>query len=157
MELVAEYQSARRDEEVARLRRAVALRGMRALGQTQRQIAQALGISQPAVSQQLSSVSDMSGVASELLMAAAAPVVKALAAERGYGRIALFGSIARGEAGPSSDVDLLVEAPPGASSFELVGFKMLLEQVLGRKVDLVTWSSLKERIDDDIRHDAVLL
>jgi uncharacterized protein len=53
MTLVAEYRDARREEEVARLRRFLSLRGMVATGMSQRQIAEALGVSQPAVSQQL--------------------------------------------------------------------------------------------------------
>ena len=53
MELVAEYLGARHNEEVARLRRVLALRAMVATGLSQREIAAALGISQPAVSQQL--------------------------------------------------------------------------------------------------------
>lgn len=55
MRLVAEYRDARREEEVARLRRTLALRAMVATGMSQRQIAEVLGVSQPAVSQQLKS------------------------------------------------------------------------------------------------------
>jgi predicted transcriptional regulator len=54
MTVVEAYRSARRDEELARLRRVLALRAMAAAGMTQKQIAESLGISQPAVSQQLS-------------------------------------------------------------------------------------------------------
>lgn len=53
MGLLAEYRDARRDEDVSRLRRVLALRAMIATGMSQRQIAEGLGISQPAVSQQL--------------------------------------------------------------------------------------------------------
>ncbi len=53
MTLVAEYQAARRDEGIARLRRVLALRAMVAAGMSQRQIAVALGVSQPAVSWQV--------------------------------------------------------------------------------------------------------
>ncbi|MFD6856277.1 helix-turn-helix domain-containing protein [Rhodococcus sp. NPDC060086] len=52
MTLLAEYRDARRDEYVARLRRQLALRAMAATGMSQRQIAEALNITQPAVSQQ---------------------------------------------------------------------------------------------------------
>ena len=55
MMLLAEYQEAQRDAELARLRRLLALRALVATGMRQRQIAEALGISQPAVSQQLHS------------------------------------------------------------------------------------------------------
>lgn len=157
MELVAEYLGARHDEEVARLRRVLALRAMVATGLSQREIATALGISQPAVSQQLRGASDLSGVHPERLMQAAAPVLRRLAEDAGYGRLAVFGSVARQEAGQDSDIDLLVEVPAGTSSFGFIKFKQLVEQVLGRQIDLVDYGGLKPKLDDDIRRDAVLL
>lgn len=157
MTLLAEYRDARRDEEVARLRRVIALRAMVATGLSQHQVADALGISQPAVSQQLRSAPDLEGVHPEELLEAAAPVLRTLAAERGYGRLAVFGSVARGEARQDSDIDLIVDAPAGTSSFEFVRFKQLIEQVLGREVDLISYGGLTPTMDDDIRRDAVLL
>lgn len=157
MELMAEYLGARHDEEVARLRRVLALRAMVATGLSQREIAAALGISQPAVSQQLRAASDLSGVHPEELMQAAAPVLRRLAEDAGYGRLAVFGSVARRDAGQDSDIDLLVEAPEGTSSFGFITFKQLLERVLGRQIDLVEYGGLKPKLDDDIRRDAVLL
>ena len=156
MTLLAEYASARRDEDVARLRRAIALRAMVAAGSSQTQIAESLGISQPAVSQQLRHAPDLAGVHPELLIEAAGPVLRALAAEHGYERLAVFGSVARGDARPNSDIDLLIEAPEGTSTFGFLRFKQLIEQVLGREIDLVSYGGLKP-IDDDIRRDAVLL
>lgn len=156
MTLLAEYTAARRDEDVARLRRAIALRAMLATGSSQRQIADVLGVSQPAVSQQLRHAPDLVGVHPELLVKAAAPVLRALAVENGYARLAVFGSVARGEARPDSDIDLLVEAPAGTSTFDFLRFKQLLEQVLGREIDLISYGGLKP-IDDDIRRDAVVL
>lgn len=157
MELLADYLRARHDEYVARLRRVVALRAMVATGMSQREIAMALGISQPAVSQQLRAASDLSRVHPEKLVDAAAPVLRRLAEDAGYGRLAVFGSVARREAGQDSDIDLLVEAPEGTSSFGFVRFKQLLEQVLGRQIDLVDYGGLKPKLDDDIRREAVLL
>ena len=157
MTLVAEYRGARHDEEVARLRRVLALRAMVATGMSQREIATALGISQPAVSQQLRAASDLSSVHPEKMVQAAAPVLLRVAQEAGYGRLAVFGSVARGDARPDSDIDLLVEAPEGTSSFGFIGFKHLLEQVLGRQIDLVDYGGLKPKLDDDIRREAVLL
>ena len=157
MTLLAEYQNARRDEDAARLRRAIALRAMLATGMSQRQVAEALRISQPAVSQQLKFAPGLSEVHPETLLDAAGPVLKALAAEHGYSKLAVFGSVARRQARPDSDIDLLVEAPAGTSGFAFARFKALLEQVLDREIDLVTWGGLKPRIDDDIRREAVLL
>jgi len=157
MTLLAEYRGARRDEDVARLRRAIALRAMIAEGLSQRQIAEWLGVSQPAVSQQLKFAPDIDRAHLELLLEAAGPVLKALANEHGYQRLAVFGSVARHHARPDSDIDLLVEAPAGTSTFEFIRFRQLIEQVLGREVDLVDYGGLKLKLDDDIRREAVLL
>ena len=157
MTLLAEYRVARRNEDSVRLRRVLALRAMVATGMSQREIAAALGITQPAVSQQLRFAPDLGGVHPEALLAAAGPVLKALAAERGYRRLAVFGSVARHEVRPDSDIDLLVEAPAGTSTFGFLGFKRLIEQVLGREVDLVEYGGLAPKLDHDIRREAVLL
>ena len=157
MTLLAEYRDARRDEDIARLRRVLALRAMVATGMSQRQIADALGVTQPAVSQQLKFAPDLGEVRPEILLDAAAPILKELAAENGYGRLAVFGSVARDQARADSDIDLIVEAPKGTSTFGFVRFKQLIEQVLGREVDLIDYGGLKPRIDDDIRREAVPL
>ncbi|QWF21012.1 nucleotidyltransferase domain-containing protein [Nocardioides sp. LMS-CY] len=157
MTLLVDYLGARHDEDVARLRRMLALRAAVATGMSQREIATALGISQAAVSQQLKTASDLSSVHPGIVVEAAGPVLRRLAENAGYGRLAVFGSVARGEATGDSDIDLLVEAPEGTSSFEFIRFKRLLERVLGRQIDLVDYGGLKQRLDDDIRRDAVLL
>jgi uncharacterized protein len=157
MTLLAEYRGARHDEDVARLRRVLALRAMAATGMSQREIAAALGISQPAVSQQLKAAQDLAKVHPATLLEAATPVLKRVAEEAGYARLAVFGSVARHEARPDSDIDLLVEAPEGTSSFGFIRFKQLIEQVLGRELDLVDYGALKPMLDDDIRREAVLL
>lgn len=157
MTLLAEYRGARRDEDIARLRRVLALRALSATGMSQRQIAAELGISQPAVSQQLRLAQHLGEVHPELLLAAAAPVLRALAVDHGYARLAAFGSVARSEARLDSDLDLIVEAPPGTSSFDFIRFRQLLEQVLGREIDLVEYGGLTPRLDDDVLRDAVLL
>ena len=157
MTLLAEYRDARRAEDVARLRRVIALRAMVATGMSQQQVGDALGISQPAVSQQLRYAPNLKRVHPEALLEAAGPVLKALAGEYGYQRLAVFGSVARGEARQDSDIDLLVAAPSGTSSFEFIRFKQLIEQVLGREIDLISYGGLKPGLDDDIRRDAVLL
>jgi predicted nucleotidyltransferase len=157
MTLVAEYRTARKDEDAARLRRLIALRAMVATGSSQRQIAESLGISQPAVSQQLRSSPDLAEVHPEVLLTAAAPILKKVADEQGYARLAVFGSVARRQARRDSDIDLLVEAPAGTSSFAFIRFKQLIEQVLGREIDLVDYGGLKPTLDEDIQREAVLL
>jgi DNA-binding transcriptional regulator LsrR (DeoR family) len=116
MTLLAAYRGARREEDLARLRRVLALRAMAATGMSQREIAAALGITQPAVSRQLEFARDLGDVHPEELLEAAAPILKALATKHGYQRLAVFGSVARRDAGPDSDIDLIVEAPPGSQA-----------------------------------------
>ena len=157
MSLVREYREARRGEDLARLRRVLALRALMADGLSQRAIAEQLGVSQSAISQQLRSAPDLSLQDPVTLLEAGAPIVKALAAERGFTRPAVFGSVARGDARPDSDIDLLIEPPEGTSSFGFVRFQQLIEHVLGRRVDLVSYGGLKPGLDDDIRREAVLL
>jgi len=56
--------------------------------------------------------------------------------------VRLFGSVARGEAGEKSDIDLLVEFEPGRSLLDHAGLMVELEELLGRKVDVVSEQSL---------------
>lgn len=157
MGLINEYAAARRDEDVARIRRTIAVRAMSASGMSQSSIAQEIGISQPAVSQQLHGGPDLTSMHPETLLDAAAPVLKALAAHEGYTHLAVFGSVARHEAGATSDIDLLVQAPSGSSTFDFLRFKSMIERTLGREVDLVSYGGLKPGLDDDIRNQAVVL
>lgn len=57
-------------------------------------------------------------------------------------KAALFGSFVRGEAGKNSDIDMLVEFKGAKSLFDLVGLKIELEELLKRKVDVLTYKSL---------------
>ena len=157
MSLVVEYQRARHEEDLARLRRALALRALVATGSSQREIAHALGVSQPAVSQQLKAARIITEVHPETLIAGAAPILVDVARSKGFDRLAVFGSVARHEARADSDVDLLVEPPAGAGIKELVALREVFEEILGRPVDLVTYGGLKPTIDADIRAEAVLL
>ena len=61
----------------------------------------------------------------------------------GVKSLAVFGSVARGEAGPDSDVDILVEFEGRATFDRYMGLKFFLEDLLGRRVDLVTRKALK--------------
>ena len=73
----------------------------------------------------------------------------------GIKSLALFGSFARNEAGPDSDVDLLVEFDRPVGLFHFVRVHRYLETLLGRKVDLVTPDALKERLRDRILRELV--
>lgn len=157
MSLVLEYRAARHQEEVARLRRVLALRALTVTGSTQREIADALGVSQPAVSQQLKAAQQVTHVHPETLLEAAAPILVDVATSHGFRRLAVFGSVARSQARPDSDIDLIVEPPNGAGIKEVVALRDEIQAILGRPVDLVTYRGLKPGLDDDILREAVAL
>lgn len=73
----------------------------------------------------------------------------------GVRTLSLFGSVARDEAGPESDVDLLVEFEETIDLFEFVRLQMELERLFGRKVDLVVPDALKRQLRDRILGEAV--
>jgi uncharacterized protein len=80
--------------------------------------------------------------------------IKATAA-RHYGtRVRLFGSVARGQEGARSDIDLLVRFSPGSSLFDLLHLTRELEDLLGRRVDVVSEGGLKAR-DRHILEEAI--
>lgn len=157
MSLVVEYRNARHQEEVAKLRRALALRALVAAGSSQRRIADTLGVSQPAVSQQLKAAQSVANVPPETLLEAAAPILVAVARSAGFDRLAVFGSVARRQARPDSDIDLLVEPPADAGVKDVLALRDAFQVILGRPVDLVTYGGLRAGLDDDIRREAVLL
>ena len=68
----------------------------------------------------------------------------------GVKRASLFGSIARGENGSGSDIDILVEFEGEKSLLDLAGLKVELEEALGRKVDVLTYNSLHPLLKDRI-------
>lgn len=69
--------------------------------------------------------------------------------------LSLFGSFVRDEAGAESDVDLLVEFAPGAKTFDhFMDLAFLLEDLLGRTVELVTPESLSPYIGNHILDEA---
>lgn len=74
------------------------------------------------------------------------PVLKS----QGVLKAALFGSVVRGEAKKSSDVDFLVDLDDDKSLLDLVGLKLNLEEKLGRKVDIVEYAAIKPILRDII-------
>lgn len=65
-----------------------------------------------------------------------------LAAKHGATNVRVFGSVARGDAGPESDLDLLVEMEPGRSLLDIGALMTELQELLGCAVDVVTESSI---------------
>jgi uncharacterized protein len=79
-------------------------------------------------------------------------------AERyGARNLRIFGSVARGDAGPESDVDFLVELEPGRTLFDLGGLLYELRELLGIPVDVVTEKGLREHVRPSVLKEAVPL
>lgn len=83
--------------------------------------------------------------------------ILSLAASRGVRNVRLFGSFARGEAIATSDVDFLVELGPGRTLLDLGSLQMDLQDLLGRKVDLVEPEGLHWYLRDRVMAEAVPL
>lgn len=147
--------TARLIEELDRVRRS--------RGESKADVARGAGLGEPAVRRLLSgghanpTVKTVEAVAEHLGLRLAlerrqsAPTPPTLAALRakadaierivrahGGCNVRVFGSVARGEAGPGSDVDLLIDVEPGTGLIELGAMEDELEQALGRQVDVVT-------------------
>jgi uncharacterized protein len=77
-----------------------------------------------------------------------------IARQYGARNVRVFGSVARGEATPDSDVDFLVDMEPGRSLFDLGGLLMDLQELFGRRVDVVTERGLRERLRERVLREA---
>jgi predicted nucleotidyltransferase len=93
------------------------------------------------------------GVREEVLRRRA--LVAALARAHGARSVRLFGSAARGEERPDSDIDFLVELEAGRSLLDLIGLENDLAELFGRKVDVVPAASAKTRVRAAARRDAI--
>ncbi len=80
-----------------------------------------------------------------------------IAASHGARQVQLFGSAVRGEAGPDSNVDILVALEPGRSLLDLVAIKQDLEDLLGCTVDVVTEAAISPYIREEVLKEAVSL
>ncbi len=72
-------------------------------------------------------------------------------------RASIFGSVARGESGPASDIDLLVELPKGKSLLDLVALKLQLEDTTGQNFDVMTFQSIYPPLRSIIERDQVAI
>lgn len=86
---------------------------------------------------------------------AKAGVVRTLAQVHGARSAELFGSAARGDETPESDIDLMVELEPGRSLLDLIALANDLEEAFGRKVDVVEKSSAKPRVREAVKHEGI--
>ncbi|MGN6372157.1 MAG: nucleotidyltransferase family protein [Solirubrobacteraceae bacterium] len=79
------------------------------------------------------------------------------ASAHGARNVRVFGSTARGETAPDSDVDLLVEMEPGRSLLDLVGLWQDLEEMLGSRVDVLSDGGVSPHLRERINTDAIAL
>ncbi|MEK7543668.1 MAG: nucleotidyltransferase family protein [Patescibacteria group bacterium] len=68
-------------------------------------------------------------------------------------KASLFGSAARGEVQPDSDLDILVEMPSTSGLFDFLALQSDLEELFARSVDLVEFDAIRERLKPYILHD----
>ena len=79
------------------------------------------------------------------------PILK----KNGVSKAALFGSIVRGQEDNDSDVDILVNYNTDVTLLDVAGLQIELEQILGRKVDLVSEKFLHKRIRDSVNKEQI--
>jgi predicted nucleotidyltransferase len=80
-----------------------------------------------------------------------------LAEKRGAFNLRVFGSVARGDAQPDSDIDIMADWREGISIFDMVGLWLDLKELLSRDIDLVDADTLKKRIRPSAMRDAIPL
>ena len=81
----------------------------------------------------------------------------AAAKQRGARRVRVFGSVARGDQRPDSDIDLLVEFKHGRTLLDIAGFQNDAREILGWDVDVATPQILREEFRDEVLADSRLL
>ncbi len=89
----------------------------------------------------------------EMLFKKLARMLKA----RGASRVAVFGSYARGEERPGSDLDIIVDFSERKSLFDIIGIEQELSDKLGLKVDLLTEKSISPYLIDRIKKEMVVI
>lgn len=138
-----------------------------AAGLSQRQLATLSGVPQPNIAAYESGRRNPSSETLDRLVAAlsiptmgrvrdAREAILQAAERRRLSDVRVFGSVARGEAGHGSDVDLLVHPGPETSLFDLAGFQVEVEELLGVEVDVVSDRGT-DAVIDRIRAQAVAL
>lgn len=152
--MLADALDADRLRAKARAKLVGAIRRGAAAGMSQREIARAVNRSQPEVARLLR-FAPMSERGSAL--AKHRREVIDLASKHGFRNVRVFGSVARGQDGPDSDIDLLATFPQGASLFDVGALESELAGLLGGRVDLVPDDALRPHSRDEILAEAVPL
>jgi uncharacterized protein len=157
-ELSAELSAAaERSDSLYRESRRVLVAAVRrgaAAGMTQRQIARAVGRSQPEVARLLRF--QPTSPRGRALADRRAEVLRA-AADAGFREVRVFGSVVRGQDGPDSDIDFLVSPPPGATLFDLARLERTLSELIGCRVEVVPAGQLRPGVRDEVLAEAVPL
>jgi predicted nucleotidyltransferase len=83
--------------------------------------------------------------------------IRRIAAKHGTTNLRVFGSVARGEARQDSDLDLLVDTVPEASSWFPAGLVLDLEEILGYRVEVVTEKGLNPYLKEHVLQEALPL
>ncbi len=91
------------------------------------------------------------------LIAAHRDEIRILAKRHGFDRVRVFGSMARGDVDDESDVDLLVSLPQGKTGLALGALLMDVQDLLGRRVDVVTEASLHPAFRSRVLNEAQVL
>jgi predicted nucleotidyltransferase len=133
-------------------------------GLTQKELADLSGVAQPNIAayekgtrrpsaKMLSRLADAARPRPSVVVAAHRGQIERLAQRHKAMNVRVFGSVARGDDRPGSDLDLLVKFAPGASLFDQIGFAQDLEEALGVHVDVISEGGLREG-HDQIRAQA---
>ncbi|MCU0299544.1 MAG: nucleotidyltransferase domain-containing protein [Candidatus Nanopelagicales bacterium] len=150
-------EAARASAELHRQSRSLLVGAVRkgaAAGLSQRQIAECVGRSQPEVARLLRfQPTSARGRA----VAAKRGEILRIAQGAGFSDVRIFGSVARGEDGPESDVDLLVTAPTDVSLLDLARLERSLSEVVGEKVEIVPDSGLRSNVRETAMAEAIPL
>ena len=77
--------------------------------------------------------------------------------KHGIKRILVFGSYARNEAKPTSDLDLIVDFPEGTSLLDHVGIEIELSEALNMKIDLLSRNGISPYIKDNVLKEAIVI
>ena len=88
------------------------------------------------------------------LIEASRTALRALVARHGLRNGRVFGSMARGDDDNTSDVDLLVDVPPGISGFAIGALQMDAQDMLGRHVDIATEAALHPMVRERVLREA---
>jgi predicted nucleotidyltransferase len=83
--------------------------------------------------------------------------ILSIADKYGAHNVRIFGSVARGDSHPDSDIDFLVDLEPDRSLFDLGGLLYELQSLLGVEVDVVTEKGLRKRIRERVMREAISL